>query len=378
MIKKFLPLIELVFGFLIAFLIINSFFNKTKQFENFDLGSETASFFASDDSFPIHLSKAGLYDFEQLERGWEKRGNKPVVLILGNSQTHAINQFKPGEVNFPAIMHERLKGSGYDVLCHSIPNGNLQELYLLSSYYIDSLPIKKLILPVFIDDLREDGIREVYTRVIIESHFRINDSSSIGTTINDQLKSFSVPEKQENEVVVDNNMKALRETVQEKSEAYLNNKLAANFNSWNYRETVRGDMFTFLYKLRNTVLRIDPQTKRKVIPTLKEKNLNALKALCKKAASKNIQVYVYIPPVRYDVSPPYFENEYNAAISEIQDLLKQYPNSHFKVMDRIIEGKYWGSKDPTAFFKKREYDFMHFQYPGHQILADSLTSFITL
>jgi hypothetical protein len=370
--NKYLPLAELLVAFLIAFFIIDHFFGEKRHFEDLDLGSQTSSYFALIDSAPIHLSSSRLTDFKQLVKGWHNRGEKPVLLILGNSQTHAINQLKAGQANYPEILFKRLSHQ-IEPLSQSLPNANLQEFYLIYSYWSTTLPVKKVLLPVFVDDLREDGIRDVYSNIFIESGFRINDTSEIATDINKQLASFK---PSTGATIADPNMKALRETVQEKSEVYLNNELQKRSTSWRNRETVRGSVFEFLYKLRNTVLFISPQSKRSVIPALKDKNLTALQLILADALKKNIQVYVYIPPIRYDVDPPYYEKEYNAVIQELQQMISKYPNARFGRFDKIIDGKYWGTKDPTAFFRKREFDFMHFQYAGHITLADSLYSFL--
>jgi hypothetical protein len=372
--KKYLPLAEILLGICLGFLLINTFFTETKKFENLDLGSETSPYYAHTDTFPLHLSNSHLSEFSKLKGGWVQRGAKPVLLLLGNSQTHAINQWKEGQVNFAEILYNKYKKNGLEVLTHSIPNANLQELYLLYSFWVANFPVKKVVLPVFVDDLREDGIRDVYARIITDTHFLLKDSSVIAGEINKQLITFAPTDTKT--TVNKKDMHALKETVQERSETYLNTKLQQNFKSWNYRETVRGDLFTWMYKLRNTVLGINPQTKRSIIPSLKEKNLSALKAICNDAQKRGIEVYVYIPPVRNDVSPPYYETEYATAIKDITDMLNLFPNCRLKELDGIIEGKYWGTKDATAFFRGREYDFMHFQYAAHIILADSLYSFI--
>lgn len=371
--KPLIPLAELLLGFLLAIVIIDYFFDEKRQFENLDLGSETTAYFAKAGQYPIHLSDAGRFEFDLLVEGWEKRGKKPVVFMLGNSQTHAINQLRPGEVTYPELLFRDMAAHA-EPLTHSLPNANLQEFYLLYSFWISKLPVKKVVLPVFLDDLREDGIREVFAGVVAESSFTIGDSFGISRLINEQIDDFSPTDKGQENV---EDIKALNETVQEKSEAFLNSKLHAGFSSWRNRETIRGNLFEFLYKLRNTALMINPQTKRSILPALKAKNLSALEALCRNAAVNGIKVYVYIPPVRTDVPPPYHENEYESVIGEIQHLLEKYPNARFRRLDKVVEGRYWGTKDPTAFFRDREYDFMHFQYRGHVILADSLFEFVT-
>ncbi|MFM7854545.1 MAG: hypothetical protein ACKO96_22120, partial [Flammeovirgaceae bacterium] len=49
----------------------------------------------------------------------------------------------------------------------------------------------------------------------------------------------------------------------------------------------------------------------------------------------------------------------------------------FKDFEKIIPGPLWGVKEPTSFRNEIELDYMHFKFKGHQILADSLQSFVS-
>ena len=54
----------------------------------------------------------------------------PVILWLGNSQLHAINQPQPNDEVSPLILHKKLKKFGTYTLTFSQPNANLQEHFL--------------------------------------------------------------------------------------------------------------------------------------------------------------------------------------------------------------------------------------------------------
>ena len=79
-----------------------------------------------------------------------------------------------------------------------------------------------------------------------------------------------------------------------------------------------------------------------------------------------------MPPIRQDVEPPYDKNEYLKFKDDLKALALHYPNVSFADYDAIVPGQYWGMKDSTNIGGKVEYDFMHFQYPGHQIFAKAL------
>jgi hypothetical protein len=252
-------------------------------------------------------------------------------------------------------------------LAFTFPNANLQEHLTTLDYVVDKVKIKKLILPIFMDDLRENGIRNVFFSELIYQGYQLKDKSLIAQQINTDLKSGDVGKK---------NQKELSSTPQDKSEDFLNNYLNQKTRFWSMRETMRGNLFNFLYKLRNTIFGIRPGTVRPMIIENYLKNISSLKAILDISQSKKIEVFLYIPPIRSDVTLPYDIYEYEKFKLELSRLVDNYPNSKIKDYTTIVPGKYWGSKESTNFIEKSEIDYMHFQYNGHQILADSIFNFI--
>jgi len=165
-------------------------------------------------------------------------------------------------------------------------------------------------------------------------------------------------------------------TTQEKSEKWLNEFLAAELTIWGQRENMRGSMMNWLYMLRNTVFEIRPSSVRHMIAEPYNKNLEALKDMLQLAKNKGIIVYLYIPPIRSDVTLPYDQSELLKFIKDVNELAK-LNSAKIKDFSGIVPGKYWGYKEPTNFIDSIEVDFMHFQFQGHRILADSLIQFIS-
>lgn len=371
---KIVALSAICISFIVSFIIISRYFGGKENFENFDLGKETKIYYAVDDSSrPIHCARFNKDIYQKILEGWERRGRKNVILVLGNSQTHAINQLKPTDINLSQILQHSDFRDSFDFLTHSMPNANLQEFYFSFQYMAAHFPVKKVIIPVFIDDLRENDIRSIYFSAAIADSFHIHTNTAVAKRINDFVIESRKPQN-----IADNDadIKALKETVQESAEKSLNSWLHDHVTAWSNRENVRGDIFTSMYLMRNTVLMINPQTKRRLIPTYTEHNMLALKELCTEASKAGVEVYLYVPPLRTDVEPPYFHDEYEGIVNDLRKMSEDIPSVYFKRIDSIVPGKYWGYKDPTAYFRKREYDFMHFQYAGHKILADSLYQFL--
>lgn len=362
-------ILQLLLAFLFAFSIIQFGFSGNTKFEDLALGTETSSYFAKN-SFnePIHISRIDDNEEPKFINTYKNSGKSKTVLFLGNSQTHSINQIKKDQINFIQIIDDSLNSSHSSVFCQSIPNANLQELLLSYLYWRNKIHIKTLVLPLFFDDLREDGIRDVFYPNLINERFLIADSSSfIVKKINKNLRSYW------SQAILPKNNLELCQTVQERVENNLNVYFNDNVQSWNYRENVRGNFFVWLYKLRNTVFGIKANTVREMILKKYSDNMDALLFLLNKCKKEGVKVFIYIPPIRSDVSLPYHLEEYNKLKNDIKSIcINNGYDCYFADFDNIIPGNMWGYKESTNLLDKRELDYMHFKYEGHQILADSI------
>lgn len=357
-------LLEILVAFVFAMIFIGWYFEEKQDFGNLALGEGTIPYFASDGTHPIHLDEINKNSFDSLMLGWEKRGKKDVIFCLGNSQTHSINQLKPGEVNYPQLLFNKYESKGYDVITHSIPNCNLQEFYLSLQFWKQHLPIKVVLIPTFMDDTRENNINAIYLPYLTETKFTVNTENAIAKKINTALDVGTE--------TGDENVAALRQTTQERSETFLNNWLNENFSPWDKRPNVRGAFFNWLYTTRNTIFGISAQTKRKVIKNAYDDNFLALNEIYQLAEKENIQVISYIPPIRNDVEVPYVVSEYEQFKKDVEESTKAYSNVHFLNIEGIVPAKLWGTKGSTNLTGEKELDFMHFQYEGHVNLFKAL------
>jgi hypothetical protein len=345
-----------------------SFINKeSTSFENLALGTSTSSYQAKNKNLELihflHVDSLEMLAFEQLSPLLADS----IFLFLGNSQTHSINQMHSREVNYVELIGRKTQNQN-NVLAFSFPNANLQEHYTCLEYVLSRKKVKELVLPVFMDDLREDGIREAFFSGLMNQGFQIPAKSDVSKSINQQLNS---------QKTASNVGSVEAKTTQERTEQFLNNYLNEHTRFWPKRENMRGSIFNWTYMLRNTVFGIRPGSVRKMIPESYERNLNTLEEILKCAKQKNFRVYLYIPPIRSDVPLPYDLNEYQQFKKDLSNLCKNYASvARLKDFSKIVPAHLWGYKDPTNFIDKREIDFMHFQYKGHQILADSVWNFL--
>jgi hypothetical protein len=355
--------------------LINFNFSENANFENYALGTQTITYWAKGtDKSIIHISAIDSSNSVQLNNGWQARGKKDVLLVLGNSQGHSINQKKEDEVTFVELLHSSIKSS--DVLANTYPNASLQDFMISYFYWRSKLPVKAVLIPIFMDDLREEnGVKDDFYPLLIEEKFRFPEgNNNVFKSLNDDFKFVSETRinKKESEI-------SGFETTQEKVEFFLNSYFDDHFSAWNNRKNVSSAIFSSLYELRNTVFNIKATTVRRMIPNRYNDNLKALDLIIADAKKSDVTIYLYIPPIRNDVQKPYDSIEYEKLKSYLTELPGKHPGRVFlKDFDNIVPGKFFGAKKSTKLGKDElELDFMHFQYAGHKILSDSLYQFLS-
>ncbi|MAH61373.1 MAG: hypothetical protein CMF42_03685 [Legionellales bacterium] len=355
-------IISLLIAFSISILLIRNSISPEIRFDEFALGDKTSSYFAIKNDKPIHFDRLTEKSVEEINKGWIQRGSKDVVFILGNSQTHSINQMKTDELNYVKLLSDSLS-KNIDILAHTFPNANTQEMLFSYLYFKNNYPVKYLIIPLFFDDFREDFVREYFFEYLIKN-FHKNEKYSL---IQSKIKNISRS---------DDSNAGIDGTYQEKSERYLNNKLLTFSELWKSREKMRGDIFIKLYLLRNSFFGINASSNRKIIRNVYNDNMNALNHILYDAKENKVNVILYIPPIRYDIDIPYDSNEYDSFKSEISKISDSFTNVKFFNLEKIIPANYWGMTESTNLSSEAEYDFMHFQYSGHKILFQELKNII--
>lgn len=347
-------------GTVISLVSLTIFFSgeKTNFEEAATLGAETTSGYATVGKHPIHCRDSR--DSDACLVGANERNIERSVLWLGNSQVHAVNQWREGEVNAPPILFEALKKQGLDLLTFSQPNANLQEHYVLFEYLRRKIPLRVLVLPVVFDDLREDGLRK---EVAVLAHDEATAAALNGTEIGQRVLAQAQS--------VDTETAGIAQTAQERVERSLNTWLEEHSRLWQARPEIRGRLFLGLYQTRNALFGIKPATKRKVIPGRYRNNLGALRAILSVAKGNNIDVVLYVVPLRGGVEMPYVEEQYSSFKSDVEAMAKDF-GAVYSNLEALVPDDLWGTKGATTIGGDEELDFMHFQAAGHQILASEL------
>ena len=266
------------------------------------------------------------------------------ILFLGNSQTGAINNFKKNDEDYISIINKNknIQNGSVNIKSIWLPNGNLGEFNkIINQLDLCKLELDLVVLPIFLDDMRENFIRE-------------------------EIKMYS------SKICKIDNADKKAEDKKIGNLYYLNEKIKENFLIMGNIEKLNQSLKISLYKLRNFTFNIKPDSVRKIKESNYKSNLKALEELLEKRGNKKLKTLIYIPPLlnaNGNGKIPYLISQYNIFKSNILNMCKREYCIYFN-FEKTIPNKYWGTKNSTSLSRKSEIDFMHFSGEGHKILAN--------
>ena len=360
-------LTPLLVGGAVAVFFVLAVFKGLPEDADLALGRFTSSYFGTVDGYPIH--SRGVFDIDQITEGWRKRGRCPVVVWLGNSQLHGINQYQEGQENAPLLVHHRFSPQGIDVLTFSPASANLIEHYVLFEFLRQKLPIKVLVWQGMF-------VNQRWTTVRPELQSCLEDPGSVEALQETQTgKMILARYHTQDESATGDDLAGLRDTWQETCERGINDWLGRNSTLWSLRPKIRVAFFAHLSNLRTTVFRVQPHTKRKMLKGPYGTNVQALQELLEVTAEDGIKVIVYIAPMRPTEQRPYLEEEFAQWEVDVKTLADRY-GAVYADLENIIPVELWGVHEGRQLFAREQPDFWHFQASAHAILADAVNELL--
>jgi len=274
------------------------------------------------------------------------------ILFFGNSQTGAVNNFKTNDINYITNLKNKLYKRNKKIPIRGIwfPNANLVEYNKLNNLIKNcDIHIELLVIPIFLDDMRQQEVRE------------------------------SIKQYEEQECFSNN----LSETIKKYEFGNLeisNNKIKEKVLFLEKLEELNKHLRLHIYKLRNFIFNIKPESIRGIKTVAYNKNILALKTILEERTINSKKTIVYIPPLLHFKSKkniPYDHKEYKNFKTEIANLCKKY-DCNFYNLETIVPDKFWGFKSSTSLLRgTKEIDFMHFTSTGHQIIADEFIKILS-
>jgi hypothetical protein len=151
--------LPLLIGAILAIWALNIARQKIIEVNEAALG-ETTAVMAEFEGLQVSCFDAS--DTERCESDYHRGGQMPAILWFGNSQNFAINRYQPGDQLAILRLHGWLKTRGKWLVQYVQPNANLREEALLFEALNYRYDTRLLILPVFMDKLREQGSETVW------------------------------------------------------------------------------------------------------------------------------------------------------------------------------------------------------------------------
>lgn len=273
------------------------------------------------------------------------------ILFLGNSQTGAINNFNNKDLDFVSLLNENsfLKKNKIVIRSFWMPNASLKEFAKINDSLIKcSANPAILIFPAFLDDTRENSIRKFVQNI---------DNSFCNHGKLDNAKTDFI----------------------EGNLVKLNRKIRIRFEFLNQLQILNTRFRNDLYKIRNFVFMIKPNSIRKIKRSSYFSNIKAYKKILVSRNKQNLKTIVYIPPILYSNKKskiPYNTKEYKSFKNKIKEICYKN-NCLFFNLESAVEDELWGNKLSTNIIKsENEIDFMHFTGKGHLRLSEEFSLII--
>lgn len=360
------PLWVLVLSLVLGVALAGRIAGSATNFEDLALGDQTASVFGSvngDKVFCGSIAEAPECLGPARQRNLAKR-----VVWLGNSQLHSINQPKPADRTAPVLLAEWRRAEGTEVIGFSMPNASLTELLVVAAYLDSDRPIDVLIVPLFLDDMREQKVREALRPAVEAPELKARlQQFGAGRYAIDLLAKAAVADAPAETHAL---------SLQQKSENFLTDRLERCCDVQTTRNLARGEIEVQAFMFRNWAFNITAQSVRPIIPTTYAQNMAALEDIFRLARARSTRVIAYIPPLRQDFKPPYDPQQYAQFKAQTRTLAGRY-GVRWVDLDRLVPGRYWGTKAATRTGGAPELDFMHYQGPGHLLLAEAMQPLVS-
>lgn len=351
--------LPLAIGLILAFAVLEfARLRLVVKLEEAALGQDT-QFVLGGEGAPRTLCMDGKDSVKCLQ-SYEAAKRPPSVLFLGNSQLPAINRVKAGDRVAPALLHDMMRPRGHYLVTYAQPNANLIEHGLAFAALAPIYAPRLLILPVFLDDIREQGVRQNIAGLLdpVQSRAEAERSPMWAHIAPFLARAGSEQEGAE--------AQSLQRTFETAFDAWL----GARWPLWGDRQNLRGLLAFSVHRGRNKLLGINAQSKRKVDGNIYREKMAVLEAILAHARARNVKVLLYVPPFRLDIPGPYFDADYAKLKTDLQTFAAKY-GAHFANLENVVPGPEWGMVvDPV--YGLSDYDFMHFTGDGHRRHAEAL------
>jgi hypothetical protein len=306
---------------------------------------------------------------ENLEAYWSDipdARKQPLVILSGMSQDYAINDPEPGDQTVTEWMDDLLAPRGVRAFGLAAPNISTEEaLFLLLATISDPRTHPDtFIYGVCFDKLRNIDLRPGYQRVLSERPMLTDTWRATAEALRTahpaasekMLATLLGPQLDANQ----------QQSGQDDIESAIRNTLGEFIPIIGLRKELNAHLQQELFLARNAVLNITPTSKRPMIQSRYNVNLDLLAAMADIARANHVQLILYVNPLNPVADNPYIPEEYNAFKSWITNF-SAADSIPFANLEDAVPIDAWGEFMGGP-------DFKHFRGEGHRITAEAIVS----
>jgi len=299
------------------------------------------------------------------------------LLFLGNSQTMAITDEKPGDLTTPQWMQVlllRQAGSGpaSRVILGSIPNQSMAEFLvtLVAASQWPRHPVNTVIGSVTLREWRGMGIRDSLLSMAAAQPVRTALSSLIAAN----------PDLPLADAALDGSLKGgqtgaaapIKQTVAARLEQRVQKAAADAIPLFKMRTYIYLRVHVYYMGLRNWLLGIHTATPRPIPEATYQASLQLLELSIRYARSQNLNLALYLAPVRPIQPNPTLPSDLAKFRKDAMGLCEKYTVSCLDYSDLVPE-KLWAdySAEDVAG-EAGERDYAHFTGRAHKLVAQKI------
>jgi hypothetical protein len=321
-------------------------------------------------------AKAGLTGAEERSAAEVVNPNRSVVaghtqlLFLGNSQTLAIMDYKPGDLTTPQWLQLSFDKKGdppVDVRVGSLPNMTPTEylITLVAAGEAHPRQVDVLLLMTVLEEFRDLGVRSEVAAQLQDPGVRDVLNELVAGNPDLPLPTEALGP-------------ILDETTEPSTGESRDRSLAVSIESWfqgkldelpmfSQRDAMLGSVYLHFYQLRNWLLGLSSSSSRHVPDYEYRASLQLLELALRYAHSQDILPVLYMTPLRPVQPNPNLPADVQRYRRDIPALCDRYEISCFDYTDLVPEVLWTDYPDQQS-----ERDFAHFTGPAHKLVAERL------
>lgn len=341
---------------------------KNRDFNPSDaaLGQHTSSREEWMDGVKISTATYASELFPAYEK-WKKKGFQ-IVLWMGASQLHAINEMHPDDrlAVFMANQEAMRRNAPFRFLQVSFPNANFYDLF---SIYLDFTlhghPPDIVVFAAFYDSLRRTGLSTPSAEELPVTFFKETDTGG-------RRELFQLIQQSQTHTQVKNEGPAAQASggkgLQERLEAKVVHALEGVWPAFHHRGRLGARVeFEILQILKS---RRSKRMAPRISDVTRLWNELGLQAFLSTIANDGITGAVYEAPIRqedFDYHEPALYEQFQTKLNE----LTEQNRIHFRRLGKLIpEPQIWGLQNGDMP------DFFHFKVEGHRRLARAIYDWV--